>query len=296
MASHERSIPTADRRPAPVESTTTTTEPNRMLGNGIVGGVCPAEPPELTAQSRDITAFGRTVTATAGTLIAPFNDGHAPPYTNAMSDLSRQLAQRPSLQRRMLSFNNHSPSELVRSKLSTAEIQYRALTHVPDEMLRNIPVQEHTYSLFQGFQATLPDEASERGRGRHRRKSSGRHKALDGVNGTNVTNGTNGTNGTAEGHGPPSLQQMGKEKSALTRQLEMLAIRKNLASSEIREIDIKIQNLNRMRHIVLDRLARLEEEEAEVERESMRVSMPLIGLKLIIDSCFRRQQDGRVGR
>lgn len=42
-----------------------------------------------------------------------------------------------------------------------------------------------------------------------------------------------------------------------------------MASSEIREIDQKIQNLNHMRNIVFDRLASLEQEEAEVEHESM---------------------------
>lgn len=42
-----------------------------------------------------------------------------------------------------------------------------------------------------------------------------------------------------------------------------------MASSEIREIDIKIMNLNNMRRIVLDRLAGLEQEEALLEHDSM---------------------------
>jgi len=174
-----------------------------------------------------------------------------------MGDISKQLAKRPSIQKRMLSFNHRSPTELVRSKLSTAEIQHRALTHVPDEMLTNIPAAEHAYSLFQGFQATIPDEtfATERGRSRHRRRSSGKHKVLEGLNGS-----------TSDG--PPTVAQMGREKAALTRQLEMLAIRKNMSSAEIREIDMKITNLNQMRNIVFDRLAQLEQEESEVEHES----------------------------
>ena len=49
----------------------------------------------------------------------------------------------------------------------------------------------------------------------------------------------------------------------------MLAIRKNMSSSEIREIDQKIANLNQMRNIVFERLASLEQEEAGVEHESM---------------------------
>lgn len=65
-----------------------------------------------------------------------------------------------------------------------------------------------------------------------------------------------------------SLNVLNREKSTLARQLEMLGIRKNMASSEIREIDMKVANLNQMRNIVLDRLAKLEQDEAEVEHES----------------------------
>ncbi|KAA8899403.1 WD40-repeat-containing domain protein [Sphaerosporella brunnea] len=222
------------------------------------------EPALGTAIGRDLTAFSRTVTATAGHLIGPFAEpggGHANHYTVTMGDISKQLAKRPSIQKRMLSFNHRSPGELVRSKLSTAEIQHRALTHVPDEMLANIPPVEHAYSLFQGFQATVPDEtfaATERGRTRHRRRSSGKHKALEGLNGSTPD-------------GPPTLAQMGREKAALTRQLEMLGIRKHMSSAEIREIDMKIANLNRMRNIVFDRLAQLEQEESEIEHEIVAV-------------------------
>jgi division protein 1 len=48
----------------------------------------------------------------------------------------------------------------------------------------------------------------------------------------------------------------------------MMGIRKNMASSEIIEIDKKIANLNSMRRIVLDRLAGLEQEEALLEHDS----------------------------
>jgi division protein 1 len=179
-----------------------------------------------------------------------------------MGDVTKQLSKRPSIQKRMLSFNHRSPTELMRSKLSTAEIQHRALTHVPDDMLVNIPVIEHAYSLFQGFQATVPDESGlgDRGRPRHRRLS-GKHRVLEEPN-------------RSVPDGPPTLSQMNRERAALTRQLEMLAIRKNMSSAEIREIDMKISNLNQMRGVVFDRLAQLEQEESEVEHESMHESFP----------------------
>lgn len=221
-----------------------------------ISWICPNDSSFLffffALQGQNLTAFGRTVTATAGTF---FNDGGPPHqhYTSAMTDISKQLAQRPSLQRRVFSFNHRSPSELVRSKLSTAEIQYRALTYLPDELLSNIPETDNSYSLFQGFQATLPEEP--RGRERHSRKGSGRQKLIESSNGSDTGS-------------PSSLSNLNREKSALTRQLEMLGIRKNMASSEIREIDMKIANLSQMRHIVLDRLAKLEQDEAEAEHES----------------------------
>jgi division protein 1 len=170
-----------------------------------------------------------------------------------MSDISKQLSHRPSLQRRVFAFNKRSPTELVRSKLSTAEIQYRALTYLPDELLKNVPSSDNPYSLFQGFQATMPEEQN-RGKGKHVRRGSGKHKLLENANGSEPDT---------------PLGSLKREKSAMTRQLEMLSIRKNMASSEIREIDMKITNLNQMRNIVLDRLAKLEQDETEAEHESI---------------------------
>lgn len=54
----------------------------------------------------------------------------------------------------------------------------------------------------------------------------------------------------------------------MMHELEMLSIRKNMASSEIREIDNKIANLAGMRKIILERLAGLEQEEALMEHDS----------------------------
>lgn len=172
-------------------------------------------------------------------------------YQNAMSDLHKQL-RRPNLQRSVFSFAKTSPTDLVRSKLSTSEIQYRALTYLPDELLRNIPEDENAYSLFQGFQATVP-ESSPEGK-KHRRKISRGRKLLE--------------DDKSEEDVPPSMQKLKKEKNSLNHQLDMMSIRKNMASSEIREIDNKISNLNSMRKIVLDRLAGLEQEESLLEHDS----------------------------
>ncbi|KAI9649633.1 Mitochondrial fission protein [Ciborinia camelliae] len=206
--------------------------------------------------TRGLEAFGRKVTTTAGHLIGPIDPTSSTHYQNAMSDLHKQL-RRPNLQRSVFSFAKTTPTDLVRSKLSTSEIQYRALTFLPDELLRNIPDNDNSYSLFQGFQATLPETTEGQGK-KHRRRISRGRKLLD-----------NASEGGSEGDGPPSVAKLKKEKAALNHRLEMMGIRKNMASSEIHGIDNKIANLNSMRRIVLDRLAGLEQEESMLEHENV---------------------------
>lgn len=74
---------------------------------------------------------------------------------------------------------------------------------------------------------------------------------------------------------PPASATQGNEgyekirdkKDKLSHRLEMMGIRKNMCVSEIRDIDTKIANLNTMRKIVLERLAGLESEEADLEHD-----------------------------
>jgi mitochondrial division protein 1 len=172
-----------------------------------------------------------------------------------MSDLQRGL-RRPGIQRSVFSFTQTSPTDLVRSKISTSEIQHRALTYLPDELLTNIPEDENMYSLFQGFQATLPETENEH-RKKHRRRASKAQKLL----------GEAGSDGDK----PPSIEKLKSERDAMNHRLEMMGIRKNMCSAEIHEIDNKISNLNSMRKIVLDRLAGLENDEAQAEHDSKKI-------------------------
>lgn len=170
-----------------------------------------------------------------------------------MTEVHRQL-RRPGLQRAMFSMANTTPTDLVRSRLSTKEIQSRALSYVPEELLKNIPEGDSSYSLFQGFQASFP-ELTDNGK-KHRRRVSRGRKMLD--EGPIIPDGT-----------PESVRKLKQEKASMMHQFEMLGVRKNMASSEIREIDAKIENLAGMRRIILDRLANLEQDEALLEHDSM---------------------------
>lgn len=177
--------------------------------------------------------------------------GHPPEYHNAMAEVHKQL-KRPKVQRGVLSMTRTTPTDMVRSKLSTNEIQHRALAYLPDELLVNIPDDRNSYSLFQGFQASFP-ELTDEGK-KHRRRVSRGRKLID--------------DGNQSPPGPHSLHKLKRDKSSMMHELEMLSIRKNMASSEIRDIDNKIANLNGMRRIILERLAGLEQEENLLEHDS----------------------------
>ena len=192
------------------------------------------------------------MTTTASQLIGdPTGSSH---YQNAMIELRREL-QRPGIQKRVFSYAKASPTELVRARLSTSEIQHRALSYLPDEILSNVPENENVYSLFQGFQATLPEAEESEHRKKHRRHNLKGQKLLEDLD--------------DEKKSP--LEKAKDQRHGLDHKLEMMGIRKNMCSAEIREIDNKIVNLNSMRSIVLDRLESLEQDELRMEQELMEV-------------------------
>ncbi|OKL57481.1 Mitochondrial division protein 1 [Talaromyces atroroseus] len=199
--------------------------------------------------TRHLEAFGRKVTSTANHFMGPASDPH---YQHALTDIHREL-RRPAVQRRMFSLTRTTPTDLVRSKLSTAEIQSRALSSLPEELLFNIPEDNSSYSLFQGFQASLPEPEHDPHHKSHRRRGSKHQKQLaDAGSGKTL---------------PSSKSGLKTERERLNHRLEMMGVRKNMCSAEIHEIDNKIANLNNMRKIVLDRLAGLEVDEGELETQ-----------------------------
>lgn len=205
----------------------------------------------FSMQTRGLEAFGRKVTSTASHLIAPLDPTGSTHYQQAMGEVTKQL-RRPTLQRSMFSMARTTPTDMVRSRLSANEIQHRALSYVPDALLKDIPENDNSYSLFQGFQASYPD-LSEKDK-KHRRKVSRGRKLIE--------------ESRVDPNSPQAVQKLKKEKAAMMHEFEMLEIRKNMASSEIRDIDNKIANLAGMRNIVLDRLASFEQDEAILEHDS----------------------------
>lgn len=162
------------------------------------------------------------------------------------------------IQRSVFSFAQTTPREIVRSRISVPEIQQRALSFVPDELLSNIPEDTNEFSLFQGFQATIPEEHVPT-------KKHGKHNAR----GQRLIGGDLEVD--EDSKLPPSMQKLKNQKHSMAHRLEMMGVRKRMCVAEIHEIDNKIANLNTMRRMVLDRLGGLEIEEADLEQDLLGV-------------------------
>ncbi|KAH7130384.1 mitochondrial division protein 1 [Dendryphion nanum] len=216
--------------------------------------------------TRHLQAFGRKVTATAGSLIGA--EGVTQHYQNALGELHREL-RRPMLQRSVFSFAQTTPRELVRSRISVPEIQQRALSYLSDELLSNIPEDNNAYSLFEGFQASLPEESGIGAKhGRHNAKGQRLIGEATQEEDSNL---------------PPSMVKLKNQKHSMGHRLEMMSVRKHMCAAEIHEIDNKIANLNTMRKIVLDRLAGLEMEEVELEQDLLEVDNNIEDLQEELD-------------
>jgi division protein 1 len=162
--------------------------------------------------------------------------------------------QRPAIQRSVFNLAKANPREIIRSHFNSSEIEHRAITYIPDDLLKNVKETSSPFSLFEGFQASLPDDDTPivEKRRKHGKNGSKGQKMLD---------------APEEEKGPPQLAKLRKQKQRSDHKLQMMGIRKTMCSSEIKEIDTKISNLNTMRKVVLDRLAGLEHEEHDLEQE-----------------------------
>ncbi|KAL5113315.1 Mitochondrial fission protein [Pleosporales sp. CAS-2024a] len=230
--------------------------PEESLDLGLMDGL---------PHTRQLQAFGRKVTATAGSLMGSEAVGQH--YQTALGDLHRELG-RPLLQRSVFSFAQTTPRELVRSRISVPEIQQRALAYVPDHLLVNIPEHNNQFSLFQGFQATLPEDAAAA-----TANTNARGQRLIGADLAH----------DEYAKLPPSMQRLQKQKHSMSHQLEMMAVRKHMCITEIHDIDNKISNLNTMRKMVLDRLAGLEMQEEHLAQDLLGVDNDIEDLQEELD-------------
>jgi mitochondrial division protein 1 len=206
----------------------------------------------INTTNNNLSKLSKAVSSTAATLVlSQYGDLANTHFQTAMSD----IASRPAFQKRMFSFaSKKNPTAVVKSSLSKDEIRYQAVTMIPDELLRDIPLESsNQFSLFQGFRAMEEDYRE--------REIFGGTKQI--------------TESSSNLNGKITRKSLIKEKETLDHRLDLLEIRKDLAANEINEIDERIAYLQSMREIVFDRVAGLEQEELHLEQELRSISLRL---------------------
>lgn len=191
-------------------------------------------------------------------------------------------------------FNSkYETSDYYKEALSSSKAVYKVLTHIPDELLNDIPAAKSApststraitnnetnenineapqFSLFQGFKATLPTINDEV-------KQEKEHLMKNLItNGGNNDNAPNDDDDEEYNFKLPnnitrdkiqssySSKKLSGYKKCIIENLDSLEVRKNLAASEIAEIDNKIKSLKEFRNMVFKRVAKLEQNEFFLE-------------------------------
>lgn len=225
----------------------------------------------VTTGTTNLTKFGRTVTTTASSLyngdltgVGGTNSYYSESLKESMA-VMRTMTNQPAFQKRFFSFSKRAPSEVVRDALgeSKEEIQFKALTKIPEELLFQVPPSINQFSLFQGFKATTETSAKAALTGRDDKSESANDNSIEGLK--QLTDGTVS--------GKVTRKKLLKDKSEIEHTLDLLEIRKDLAANEIHEIDQKIAFLRVNRNLVFERVAQLEQEEFTLENKLKYLNM-----------------------
>ncbi len=230
--------------------------------------------------------FSKAVSATASALINPAegsttsdallsNSSYKRVMRDALSSKnSLALARRRNNDKVDLYGSRYATStEYFKNAFSSSKTAYKILTHIPDELLEEIPEEKpQAFSLFQGFNATLPEVDEEitvsktlgadegdflkkltnRDDGKEDEEDDFNFRLPQGITKEKIT-------------GSYSTHKLHNYKQQLNNNLETLEIRKNLAASEILELDNKIAQLNQLRKVVFKRVAKIEQNELFLE-------------------------------
>ena len=206
------------------------------------------------------------MTSTANQLINPRADlTLGAQYKNALGELHKEF-QQVELHRSVWSIARAAPHDLLFSRLlpfhSSHTRRYDSsmalIRLLPEGLLQNMPEGRSRYSLFQGFEASIAEQVYQLRK--QKTMQDGRNNRLLGA-----ADRSGGRFGTL-------LEESRHEEQELRHRLEMMGVRKSICGSEVKEIDIKISELYAKRSASLDRLATLEQDELELERELQELS------------------------
>ncbi|KAH3686198.1 hypothetical protein WICPIJ_002832 [Wickerhamomyces pijperi] len=241
------------------------------------------------------THFTKAVTLTASALMTPPKHGdHETLLSNstykqamqqALNNPNSMALQRHKQRHRsdptsLYGSRYASSSEFFKNKFSSSKTAYKILTHIPDELLEEIPTDSDeneknitNFSLFQGFNAALPaiNEEIELNKSL---KSDARGDDII----KQITHQDSNSESDEEFKfklpfgitkekiaDTYSTNKLTGYKDKIGENLDLLEIRKNLAASEIIEIDNKIAKLQELRQLVFKRVAKIEQNELFLE-------------------------------
>lgn len=278
--SHHRSFsnPTSNHGRSIAHKTSYDTRPVTTINNNAMNTVSAFNSVSndaykvVTTGTANLTRFGKTVTTIASTLYSGDLTGSTGSnangsfnYAESMKDsikVMRDISKTPAFKKRFFNFSKKPPSEVMRNALgeSKEEIQYKALTKIPEELLLHIPPSFSNFSLFQGFQAI--EETTQLAMLR-------RSNCVD--NKDNISDLKQLTDGPTSSK--PTRKKISKDIRDIDHTLDLLEIRKDLAANEINEIDQKIAYLRSNRNHVFERVAKLEQEEFALENKLKYLNM-----------------------
>ena len=194
--------------------------------------------------------------------------------------------------------NIYSTSKgFFQNSFSDSKTTFKVLSYLSDELLEDIPTEssheerklitehgnkknkkvrsKHDSTLFQGFEASLPviNETIET-----QKKLIKNDDIKSITESADMSSSTNEIETEDEEFTLPNHLSTEKLRStystsflkdaakSITDNLDLLEIQKNLASSEIRELDIKLEKLKTMRELVFKRVAKIEQQEMFLEK------------------------------
>ncbi|GMM38723.1 Mdv1 protein [Saccharomycopsis crataegensis] len=237
------------------------------------------------------TRLSKAVTSTASALINTSDSSNVllktPHYQKAIYDTL--IGPHRNQQPRTVAVKfrkKKAPSEFLRLNFSKDEISYRAITHIPDDLLNEIPEgsnleNKDKFTLFQGFNASIPQVNEELNLFKELNLENLKFSTKDDSQKL-LTLDTNDEKSkiiiekklnnplpidisSKKIKQSKSVKNLNIYKQKILKKMHYLEIRKNLTSNEISEIDAKIQKLTSMRDALFQKVAKFEKDEIYLE-------------------------------
>ncbi|KAK7207274.1 hypothetical protein BZA70DRAFT_270891 [Myxozyma melibiosi] len=250
MASSSTSTVTA----APVSTSppTTATEAVRASQAGISDSLFASA---VTATNSNLARLSKTVAATSTALTSGANYGEltaSSQYRSLMSELAPTL-RKPAIQKRLFSFKG-TAAAMARGRATTsiADGSGEGIM-ITKEMLQDLPDGGTRYSLIQGFNATLPEPSEkEKEQGKMVYVGKGKNKKMEPEESEPELTG---------------IQRLVKSRQDAVRKMQRIEIRKAIVEQNVTEIDRRIEQLLAIKNRNMERLAKYEDQELEIENK-----------------------------